>query len=200
MVLPDYNKILTEEGVTTVPSVHSFFHEEIAHDWVDLYKRECRVFGDVTLQRFYGFTFAYDHSFNNEPEIRSTLPDPRVVFAFGITNNDVNQSNRRTMRRFWGSSTEAFSYLKGDYDKGHFIAHISGGPIDINLFPQRRDINRGWSKEGKRYRGMERHIAAHPGTFVFSRPIYNDFSCCPAFIEFGYYENSSFVVEVFPNK
>ena len=49
-----------------------------------------------------------------------------------------------------------------NYDKGHFIAHGFGGPIDVNLFPQRR----GWHEEGEPYRQMERYVAANPGTFV----------------------------------
>lgn len=105
------------------------------------------------------------------------------------------------MRKYIGASTKVFTHFGKHYDKGHFIAHYSGGPIDINLFPQRRDVNRGWSEEGKRYRTMERHIASHPGTFVFSRPIYKDYSCCPHFIEFGYCDEAmNTVVDAFSNK
>jgi hypothetical protein len=25
-------------------------------------------------------------------------------------------------------------------DRGHFVAHTAGGPMDMNLFPQRRDL------------------------------------------------------------
>ena len=62
------------------------------------------------------------------------------------------------------------------YNKGHFIAHGMGEAIDVNLFPQIEHINLGRSQEGKRYRQMERYITSHPGTFVFSKPVYEDFS------------------------
>jgi hypothetical protein len=55
--------------------------------------------------------------------------------------------------------------------------------MDMNLFPQRRDLNRGWSAQGKRYRAMERHLAAHPGTFFYHRPIYTDDTWVPAELE-----------------
>ena len=37
-------------------------------------------------------------------------------------------------------------------DKGHLLSHASGGELDINLFPHRRELNRGWSEEGKLFR------------------------------------------------
>ncbi len=105
------------------------------------------------------------------------------------------------MRKHFGQSSKVFSFFGDNYDKRHFIAHYSRGSIDINLFPQRRDINRGWSAEGKRYRVMEKFVAANPGTFVFSRPIYKDFSCCPNEIEYGYCDTGfNFIVETFPNR
>ncbi|HEX8831883.1 MAG TPA: hypothetical protein VF705_11995, partial [Longimicrobium sp.] len=59
------------------------------------------------------------------------------------------------------------------------MAHSMGGSLDINIFPQRSAVNRGRSPEGKRYRAMERYAAAHPGTFVFSRPLYGDHTWVP---------------------
>jgi hypothetical protein len=69
--------------------------------------------------------------------------------------------------------------------KGHFIAHASGGGLAINLFRQRSDLNRGKSVAGKIYRQMERSCAEHPGTFCFTRALYNDNSNRPFAIEFG---------------
>lgn len=59
-------------------------------------------------------------------------------------------------------------------DRGHFLAHASGGGLDINLFHQNALLNRGWSPEGRRYRQMEQYAARHEGTLFFSRPIYED--------------------------
>lgn len=46
------------------------------------------------------------------------------------------------------------SKLSAIYDKGYFIGHAIGGALHINLFPQTKEINRGWSKEGKKYTEM----------------------------------------------
>lgn len=70
-------------------------------------------------------------------------------------------------------------------DVGHFVAHSTGGPPDINLFYQDRRLNRGWSAEGKVYRLMEKYAADHPGTFYFSRPVYEGESTVPRFLELG---------------
>jgi len=55
----------------------------------------------------------------------------------------------------------------------------------VNLFPQQRELNRGWSEEGKLFRRMERYAAERPGTFCFARPIYSDLTCCPAIVEYA---------------
>ena len=125
----------------------------------------------------------------------------RVVGAFGISTQNVMKENRKIMRKWIGKTSEAFSYYGDNYDKGHFLAHSIGGPIDVNLFPQRRDINRGWTSGDKEFRKMEKFIASNPGTFVFSRPIYSDTSFCPNLIEFGFCDESlNFEVKQFPNR
>lgn len=198
---PDYRKLITDAGIASCEEILNFFSIKIIELWVEMYYEESWLTGDITWQNFQGFTFGFDYSSNVEEAPTSSLPDSRVIGAFGISNMNVNQNNRKIMRNYLGASTKAYAHFGNNFDKGHFIAHLSGGPIDINLFPQRRDVNRGWSTEGKKYRAMEKHIAANPGTFVFSRPVYNDFSCCPAFIEYGYYDTKNiFDVEVFPNK
>jgi hypothetical protein len=75
--------------------------------------------------------------------------------------------------------------MGAQFDKGHFIAHYLGGGTQLNLFAQRRDLNRGWSAEGKLYREMERYCFEHPGTLCFHRPIYLDDSSRPAALDFG---------------
>jgi hypothetical protein len=53
-------------------------------------------------------------------------------------------------------------------DKGHMVAHAAGGTFGPNMFAQDRELNRGWSVEGRRYRALEREIANTPGTFFSS--------------------------------
>jgi hypothetical protein len=67
-------------------------------------------------------------------------------------------------------------------DTGYFIAHSLGGGMDINLFPQKRIVNRGYSPEGSLFRKMENYALRHPDTLVFSRPIYFDDSWYPLFL------------------
>jgi hypothetical protein len=86
------------------------------------------------------------------------------------------------------------------YDKGHFIGHAMGGLLHINLFPQSKSINRGWSELGKLYRKMERYCEKNPGTYCFSRPIYAGYSAHPQLIEFGVLKHDGhFWVNQFPN-
>jgi len=77
---------------------------------------------------------------------------------------------------------------------------LSGGSLDVNIFPQKRELNRGWSEEGKLFRRMERHAGERPGTFCFARPIYHDMTCCPTVLECGVLkEDGTLWVERFEN-
>jgi len=58
-------------------------------------------------------------------------------------------------------------------DRGHFVAHTSGGGLDLNLFPQAIGLNRGLTDKGRRWRSMERYAAHHAGTPLFVRPVYD---------------------------
>jgi hypothetical protein len=85
-------------------------------------------------------------------------------------------------------------------EKGHFIAHCIGGGLDINVFSQARDLNRGLSAEGRVYREMEKYCHANPGTFCFSRPVYADTTSVPRWLKFGLTkEDGRLRVEVFEN-
>jgi hypothetical protein len=90
-----------------------------------------------------------------------------------------------------------------EWDKGHFIAHSIGGALDgweLNVFVQRRELNRGWSEAGARFRDMEDYCA-NAGTFCFSRPLYADPTAKPAFVEFGVLKSDGqLCVECFDNR
>ncbi|HET6993246.1 MAG TPA: hypothetical protein VFJ43_18065, partial [Bacteroidia bacterium] len=90
------------------------------------------------------------------------------------------------------------------WDKGHFIAHTIGGAIDgieANVFVQKRDLNRGWSEEGKLFREMEKYGVIHPNTFCFNRPIYEDQSAKPSFYEYGILKDENNLwIECFDNR
>jgi hypothetical protein len=70
-------------------------------------------------------------------------------------------------------------------DRGHLVPHLSGGEFGPNIFRQRRDLNRGWSSQGKRFRALEREAAATPGTFYFGHLLYEDGTAYPTEVETG---------------
>ncbi|MGC4102326.1 DNA/RNA non-specific endonuclease [Ferruginibacter sp.] len=198
----DYQSLIKKYEIRDIQELYRLFDQEIIYDWIKLYE-DISVHGEITIQNFYGYTYAIDdgNQFIPAGQQPKEMLEGRVVAVYGISNNKINHSNRKTMRKWIGPTGEIFKPYGDNYDKGHFIAHGLGGPIDVNLFPQRRDINRGWSEKGKLYRQMEKFIAANQGTFVFSRPLYTDLSFCPTALEFGYCDKAlNFTVNEFPNK
>jgi len=96
-----------------------------------------------------------------------------------------------------------FKKYGAKYDRGHFISLRQGGVYDINLFPQRADINRGWTGE---WRAMEIECVKNPGSFCFVRPIYPDdesvsaeFRWVPAELEYGIVRDGKATRKRFPN-
>jgi len=112
----------------------------------------------------------------------------RLVVAYGISSKPQLPRDRSRIRGFPDVNVGVRAVL-GERaflaDRGHYLAHASGGDLDINLFPHRRDLNRGWKDDGRRFRQMERYVAAHPGTFFYHRPIYDDDSWIPNELEYG---------------
>ncbi|HUF37960.1 MAG TPA: hypothetical protein VMN57_05510 [Anaerolineales bacterium] len=132
------------------------------------------------------------------------LTAERVTLAYALS---VEQLMRRDASRIRGfpnvnASVRAVLGEKAFLaDKGHFLGHVSGGILDINLFPQRRELNRGWSEEGKRFRAIERYVAAHPGAFFYHLPRYDDETWIPAALEYGVLmDDKEWWVERFRNK
>jgi hypothetical protein len=85
-------------------------------------------------------------------------------------------------------------------DRGHLIPHLSGGEFGPNIFRQHRALNRGWSSEGKRFRAMEREVAAAPGTFYFGHLLYEYDTAYPTEIETGLLRGETLHVERFRNR
>ncbi len=201
----DYQSLIEGGNIKSIRDLHNFFFEVIAREWMYAYENMAEACGVLTLQNFQGFAFILDdgnqlrHT-DRENDKREIL-ESRTVAAFGISGIDGALDNRKRMRSWLGPASVIYAAYGSYYDKGHYIAHGFGGPVDLNLFPQRRDINRGWGIEGKPYRAMERFVASNPGTFVFSRPIYNDLSACPHMLEYGYCDKDlNFTVRQFPNR
>jgi hypothetical protein len=124
--------------------------------------------------------------------------DDRIVVIFGRSHPASVKRDASRIRGFLGGPLADKEGCATD--KGHFIGHSLGGGLDINLFPQRRDINRGWSERGKVFRAMERYCADNAGTFCFSRPIYHDRTWRPHSLEYGILKDvNSLWIEQFNN-
>jgi hypothetical protein len=85
-------------------------------------------------------------------------------------------------------------------DRGHLIPHLSGGEFGPNIFRQHRDLNRGWSSQGKRFRALEREAAATPGAFYFGHLLYEDGTAYPTEIETGLLRGETLHVDRFRNR
>jgi hypothetical protein len=83
---------------------------------------------------------------------------------------------------------------------GHLIPHLSGGEFGPNIFRQRRDLNRGWSSQGKRFRALEREAATTPGTFYSGHLLYGDGTAYPTEIETGLLRGETLHVDRFRNR
>ena len=128
----------------------------------------------------------------------------RVILAYGISVPQLMARNKVRMRGFPNvneSVRNALGEKAFTVDKGHYLGHASGGELDINLFPHRRSLNRGWSEDGRRFRAMERFVAGNPGALFFHRPVYDDETWIPATLEYGVFRpDETWWVEYFQNK
>ncbi len=130
----------------------------------------------------------------------SPVEDGRLIVAYGRSAPDLRRRDDYRLRGLIGPTNTA---LGRKWDKAHFIGHALGGAVDrleINVFIQRRDINRGWSDAGKRFRALEQYCVDHPGTLCFARPLYANGFSRPAFLDFGLLDAEGILrVEQFPN-
>jgi len=128
----------------------------------------------------------------------------RVVIAYGVSSVPDAPRDVARIRRFPDVSigvNKTMGENSFEADRGHFLSHAAGGELDINLFPQRRELNRGWSSAGKHFRRMEKIAAENPGTFHFHRALYDDDTWIPATLEYGVLKDDrEWLIERFANK
>ena len=161
------------------------------NDWCDDYCAQCPR-AELTEIALPTAAFVFDHT------------SERVCFAYAVSIPQLMKRNSSRMRGFPDVNVAVKNVL-GDLaftaDRGHFLGHASGGELDINLFPHRRDLNRGWSAEGKLFREMERFAATHVGTFFYHGALYDDDTWIPAELEYGVLrEDGNWWIERFHNK
>lgn len=178
----DYTRVLPPDPERDYATAAAFLEKELPPLWLDAYHENCRHDPNVLQINIDGFEHLFD--FTSDPSRHNAdNPEDRLVVVYGLSKapNTVRDASR--IRGFLKGG------LKGEdheaRDKGHYIAHSAGGGLDINLFPQRPELNRGRSGAGKVFRKMERFAATHPGTFLFARPIYSNDSWTPTELEYG---------------
>jgi len=169
----DYARGLETLAGQALEEIIRVIRDEMPNAWLTRYRRMCEGSTGVHAITVDAFDYLFDYC-SDLPEVNR---EDRVVVAYGLSRSAHGRRNASRMRGWPGSDERG--------DRGHFVAHAAGGPLDLNLFHQDPLLNRGWSAEGKRYRDMERYVAEHEGTFFFSRPIYADTTARPAELEFG---------------
>jgi hypothetical protein len=191
----DYARGLATLGDASYDALVALLADELPQAWLARYQRMCTGPTNVLIVTAMGFDYLFDYSADliARGELSASPGrEDRLVAAFGRSRRAAGSRPASRIAGFPGSDARG--------DRGHFLAHASGGGADINLFHQDTGLNRGWSPQGKRYRAMERYCATHPGTFCFSRPVYTDETARPTELEFGVLRlERTFWVEIFEN-
>ena len=197
----DYEALLRDAGTSDLEGVIRHLSEELPYEWHDRYCAMTPTKTNVRRINLPNFEYLFD--FSSELTYYEEVPEEeavtdRIVAIFGRSEVTTAKRDASRIRGFLGGPLAPTA--DGPSDKGHFMGHSLGGGLDINLFPQRRDINQGRSERGKVFRAMERHCAANGGTFCFSRPIYRDKSWRPHSFEYGVLQDASTLwIERFEN-
>jgi hypothetical protein len=199
----DYNELLRGAPVGDYGASVAFLIEELPHGWLEDYRSMTPRELAVDRIELNGFSYIFD-SYSLRVAMGEAPPSPVEDRLVGAIGRSSCPDRKREVSRMQGWIGPTEQYFGKGRDKGHFIAHTIGGLVDgveLNVFAQRRDLNRGWSDAGKRYRSMEQFSAANPGTLCCSRPLYEDETCTPAAIEYGVLRpGPTWWIEVFDNR
>jgi hypothetical protein len=198
--LIDYTSMLFKLKISDIEKMIQILYQILPDKWREEYQKMTSMSTNIIQFNYNNFEFLFDYS--SELIMKGIIShnqavEDRVIAVFGRSQPNSRKRDANRMKGFLGLSSKIFG---NNYDKGHFIGHVLGGGLDVNLFPQLRDINRGWSMHGKVFRAMERYCAKNIGTFCFSRPLYYDRTWIPAAIEYGVLmSNHELWVEIFDN-
>lgn len=198
----DYGRLLAGREHCSTQQKAEMLLKQLPDLWRAAYLKMTPRQTEIFFVRHGSFQYMFDHPMHAAPSVASSQPacESRLVVAFGWSKRQLGGRDDFRLKGWVGPTEKTFGL---EWDKGHFIGHSIGGTVDqceLNVFMQRRDLNRGWSPSGKRYRRLERYCFRNPGTFCFSRPIYLDGSSMPAMLEFGILKTTGeLVVELFDN-
>ena len=170
-----------------------FVSEALVEQWLAAYRVSTSWRPEITEIDQGSLTFLFDAA----PTFKQLgYGDDRVVAVWGLSSSPEHSRDRRRLAGFLPLPDR---WSGGGLDRGHFVAHTAGGGLDLNLFPQLSQLNRGRSAQGRRWREMERYAAQHPLTPLFVRPSYSDNSWRPATIDYGLVRGGELWVERFDN-
>jgi hypothetical protein len=150
----DYLPIIDKVIDCTAEEVISFLLEELPYLWRDTYEKMIPRRTNIVRLRHNAFEYIYD----NYSYLEATGAVPydqiikdRLVAVLGLSGPRKAARDDYRLKGRVGPTEKTYGQR---WDKGHFITHSIGGAVDrleVNVFVQRRDLNRGWSAEGKRY-------------------------------------------------
>lgn len=147
--------------------------DDAADRYRDAFGRDRKL---VTVEPGDGFTYLFDATVDAPAD----KPPPRVIAGWGETRQPTGKRDRRFLAGFPLPPSHAL------IDRGHLIARSAGGgdSFGLNLIPQERDLNRGHSAQGRRWRALERLAATSPRTPVLVRAVYGPPSDTPSKLEY----------------
>ncbi len=196
----DYARLCKSARAASIPALITLLRKHLPMKWQQVYGATNSH--TPTIVRVERGTFEYFcDSYSGLEALGEIAFDQRirdrVVGVLGMSA----PMRRRRRGSFPDGWLEVPEGLDGsNRDKGHFFAHAIGGGLDMNIFSQARGLNRGLSEQGKVYRLMERYCYDNAGTFCFSRPVYDDATSIPRWVEFGLLrDDGSLWFEVFEN-
>ncbi|HEY1045770.1 MAG TPA: hypothetical protein VGF79_04980 [Bacteroidia bacterium] len=184
---PKYAHLIETAASQTYSELGLYLQEHLIKIWINDYKTQCNRLTDIGSMYNGSFEYIYDdcESLLRKGVINDDSIESRMLAVTGTSSPKISKRDDYRLKGWLGKTETIFGK---EWDKGHFIAHSIGGAIDsieINVFPQKRALNRGWSEEGKIFRKMETYCFENPDTYCFTRPIYSDQSSRPSFLEFG---------------
>jgi hypothetical protein len=157
----DDETLLKEGQLDSYETAVSFLTEKLPLVWRGAYLGTMPREANIVRVQHRSFEYIYDSYASSEstsPDLNSPAIEARLV---GVSGRSVITEHHHDSYRLSRWPGEAGPH----WDKAQFIGPSIGGAVD------KRDINRGWSKAGRRYRGMLLYCASNPGVFCFSRPI-----------------------------
>jgi hypothetical protein len=157
-------------------------------DALDAYRA---AFPDAQLLVFDAgqITFAFDETTGADREPRTVAVSARTIRA--PAGRDRSRQARFPM---------AARLVAAGYQRGHLVAHGTGGGLDANVFPQAGHVNQGRSPLGRGYRRLERLAAATPGGHLVHRLVYGDGTTIPDLTELAVLVDGTMQQGTFDNR